>query len=84
MMAPWQLFFQQSNVIDKRITPRRISYDTATLPDEELLSLALDVVKGVVGRGAAERFREYTYEFARGKFTEVDSPAWWISAAVAR
>src|ERR1700681_517817 len=28
-VAPWQLFFQQSNVIDKRITPRWISYERA-------------------------------------------------------
>src|SRR5664279_2505342 len=26
-VAPWQLFFQQSNVVDKRITPRFISYE---------------------------------------------------------
>ena len=26
-VAPWQLFFQQSNVIDKRITPRWIGYE---------------------------------------------------------
>jgi len=28
-VAPWQLFFQQSNVIDKRITPRFIPYERA-------------------------------------------------------
>ena len=28
-VAPWQLFFQQSNVIDKRITPRFIQYERA-------------------------------------------------------
>jgi len=28
-VAPWQLFFQQSNVIDKRITPRFIAYERA-------------------------------------------------------
>jgi Mn2+/Fe2+ NRAMP family transporter len=28
-VAPWQLFFQQSNIIDKRITPRFISYERA-------------------------------------------------------
>jgi Mn2+/Fe2+ NRAMP family transporter len=28
-VAPWQLFFQQSNVIDKRITPRFIGYEQA-------------------------------------------------------
>ncbi len=26
-VAPWQLFFQQSNVVDKRITPRWIGYE---------------------------------------------------------
>ncbi|HET7419551.1 MAG TPA: NRAMP family divalent metal transporter [Candidatus Dormibacteraeota bacterium] len=28
-VAPWQLFFQQSNVIDKRITPRWLGYEKA-------------------------------------------------------
>jgi Mn2+/Fe2+ NRAMP family transporter len=28
-VAPWQLFFQQSNVIDKRITPRFMKYERA-------------------------------------------------------
>jgi Mn2+/Fe2+ NRAMP family transporter len=30
-IAPWQLFFQQSYVIDKRITPRFIKYEKADL-----------------------------------------------------
>jgi Mn2+/Fe2+ NRAMP family transporter len=30
-IAPWQLFFQQSYVIDKRITPRFITYERADL-----------------------------------------------------
>ncbi len=30
-IAPWQLFFQQSYVIDKRITPRFMSYEKADL-----------------------------------------------------
>ena len=30
-VAPWQLFFQQSYVIDKRITPRFIRYEKADL-----------------------------------------------------
>jgi Mn2+/Fe2+ NRAMP family transporter len=30
-IAPWQLFFQQSYVIDKRITPRFIAYEKADL-----------------------------------------------------
>jgi NRAMP (natural resistance-associated macrophage protein)-like metal ion transporter len=28
-VAPWQLFFQQSNVVDKRITPRWLGYERA-------------------------------------------------------
>jgi Mn2+/Fe2+ NRAMP family transporter len=28
-VAPWQLFFQQSNIIDKRITPRWVNYERA-------------------------------------------------------
>ncbi len=28
-VAPWQMFFQQSNVIDKRITPRWLEYEKA-------------------------------------------------------
>ncbi|MGO8883102.1 MAG: NRAMP family divalent metal transporter [Streptosporangiaceae bacterium] len=43
-VAPWQLFFQQSNVIDKRITPRFIGYERA---DTTLGSLV------VVGSAAA-------------------------------
>ena len=32
-VAPWQLFFQQSYVIDKRIMPRFIPYEKADLRD---------------------------------------------------
>ncbi len=28
-VAPWQLFFQQSNIVDKRITPRYLNYERA-------------------------------------------------------
>ncbi len=43
-VAPWQLFFQQSNVVDKRITPRFIGYERA---DTFLGSIVV-----VVGAGA--------------------------------
>ncbi|MDQ6822151.1 MAG: Nramp family divalent metal transporter [Actinomycetota bacterium] len=42
-VAPWQLFFQQSNVIDKRITPRWINY--------ERLDTWIGAVVVVVGAG---------------------------------
>jgi Mn2+/Fe2+ NRAMP family transporter len=31
-VAPWQLFFQQSNIVDKRITPRWIAYERLRRP----------------------------------------------------
>ncbi|MDE2565622.1 MAG: divalent metal cation transporter [Burkholderiales bacterium] len=42
-VAPWQLFFQQSYVIDKRITPRFIRYERLDL----WIGIALVVVGGV-------------------------------------
>jgi NRAMP (natural resistance-associated macrophage protein)-like metal ion transporter len=43
-VAPWQLFFQQSYVIDKRITPRFIRY--------EKVDLCIGIVVVVLGAGA--------------------------------
>ena len=43
-VAPWQLFFQQSNVVDKRITPRWIKYERA--------DTAIGVVLTEIGAGA--------------------------------
>jgi len=43
-VAPWQLFFQQSNIVDKRITPRWINY--------ERIETVLGAVVVVVGAGA--------------------------------
>jgi Mn2+/Fe2+ NRAMP family transporter len=42
-IAPWQLFFQQSYVIDKRITPRFIAYEKADL----WLGIALVIIGAV-------------------------------------
>ncbi|MGN6795329.1 MAG: NRAMP family divalent metal transporter [Streptosporangiaceae bacterium] len=44
-VAPWQLFFQQSNVIDKRITPRFIRYERA---DTFLGSLVVVISAAVI------------------------------------
>ena len=43
-VAPWQLFFQQSNIVDKRITPRWIPY--------ERIDTLLGAVIVVLGAGA--------------------------------
>jgi Mn2+/Fe2+ NRAMP family transporter len=42
-IAPWQLFFQQSYVVDKRITPRFMAYERADL----WLGIVLVVIGGV-------------------------------------
>jgi hypothetical protein len=42
-VAPWQLFFQQSNVVDKRITPRWIRYERADL----WIGIAIVMIGGV-------------------------------------
>ncbi|GAC1514584.1 MAG: Nramp family divalent metal transporter [Chloroflexota bacterium] len=43
-VAPWQLFFQQSNVIDKRLTPRWMAYERA--------DLSIGAIVVIVGAGA--------------------------------
>ncbi len=43
-VAPWQLFFQQSNIVDKRITPRWINY--------ERLDTVIGAFVVVIGAGA--------------------------------
>jgi Mn2+/Fe2+ NRAMP family transporter len=47
-VAPWQLFFQQSYVIDKRITPRFIRYEKADL----LIGIGVVIVGGAAIMGA--------------------------------
>ena len=47
-VAPWQLFFQQSYVIDKRITPRFIRYEKADL----WIGIVIVVVGGAALMGA--------------------------------
>lgn len=63
-VAPWQLFFQQSYVIDKRITPRFIRY--------QRLDLWLGIVLVVIGGVAMMAFAAETFagqaEF--GNFTD--------------
>ena len=52
-VAPWQLFFQQSYVIDKRITPRFIRY--------ERLDLWLGIALVVIGAVAMMSFTAATF-----------------------
>jgi NRAMP (natural resistance-associated macrophage protein)-like metal ion transporter len=53
-VAPWQLFFQQSNIVDKRITPRWINYERA---DTVLGSLVVVIAATALVVTAAFAFR---------------------------
>jgi Mn2+/Fe2+ NRAMP family transporter len=63
-IAPWQLFFQQSYVIDKRITPRYMKYEKADL----WIGIAIAIVGGaaVMGMTAAA----FAGTKAAGNFTD--------------
>src|SRR5438034_676194 len=63
-VAPWQLFFQQSNCVDKRITPRWLDYEKA--------DTALGAVVVVVGAAAiiVARASAFTGTSAFGHFTD--------------
>ncbi len=77
-IAPWQLFFQQSYIIDKRITPRFISYERADL----WIGIALVVI------GAAAMFGFSDAVFAGhagfGNFTSAAGIAQGLGANVSR
>ena len=68
-IAPWQLFFQQSYVIDKRITPRFMSYAKA--------DLWIGIVMVIVGAAAMMAFTAAAFdgkpEF--GAFTDAGAVA---------
>jgi len=63
-VAPWQLFFQQSYVIDKRITPRFIRYQKADL----WIGIVMVVIGGVAMMGFAAQTFAGQPEF--GNFTD--------------
>ena len=63
-VAPWQLFFQQSYIIDKRITPRFIRY--------ERVDLWIGILFVVVGAGAMMAFSAVAFAGTpgQGHFTD--------------
>ena len=63
-IAPWQLFFQQSYVIDKRITPRFMAYEKA--------DLAIGIVFVVAGAAAMMAFTAAAFagQDGAGHFTD--------------
>jgi Mn2+/Fe2+ NRAMP family transporter len=71
-IAPWQLFFQQSYVIDKRITPRFIKYEKADL----WIGIAIVVVGAAALMGATAA----AFAGTHGAFTDSAGLARGIAA----
>ncbi len=77
-VAPWQLFFQQSYVIDKRITPRFIRYEKA--------DLWIGIVVVVLGAGAIMGFTAAAFagHAGAGHFTDAAGLAMGLQAHAGR
>ncbi|AIF48759.1 Nramp family divalent metal transporter [Dyella japonica] len=73
-VAPWQLFFQQSYVIDKRITPRFMTY--------EKIDLVVGIVLVIIGAIAMMGFSAATFAGRpeMGQFTDAAA----VASGVAR
>jgi Mn2+/Fe2+ NRAMP family transporter len=75
-VAPWQLFFQQSNVVDKRITTRWISYERAdTVIGSFVVVIGAAVIIAVTAFGFAGTARH-------GHFTDAGGVARGLAATV--
>ncbi|RJQ79053.1 divalent metal cation transporter [Pseudonocardiaceae bacterium YIM PH 21723] len=66
-VAPWQLFFQQSNVVDKRITPRWIRYERA--------DLWIGIVVVMLGATALMAVTAFGLHGVAGEFTDTGAVA---------
>ena len=75
-VAPWQLFFQQSNVVDKRITPRWIPYERA-----DTVIGAFVVVIGAMAIMIATAFA-FQHTPLAGHFVNAQSVATGIGARI--
>ena len=75
-VAPWQLFFQQSNVVDKRITPRWIGYERAdTVIGSFVVVIGAAVLIGVTASGLGGTV-------PHGHFTDAGAVATGLGRAV--
>jgi NRAMP (natural resistance-associated macrophage protein)-like metal ion transporter len=68
-VAPWQLFFQQSYVVDKRITPRFIRYERVDL----WLGIGLVIIGGVAMMAFSAAAFEGSVQF--GQFKDASAVA---------
>jgi len=72
-VAPWQLFFQQSNIVDKRITPRFINYERADTVLGSLVVVAGAACLMIIATFAA------SHTHTVGQFTDAGGTAQLLS-----
>src|ERR1700730_2749697 len=77
-VAPWQLFFQQSYVVDKRITPRFMTYEKADL----WIGIVVVLIGGAAIMGATTAAFAGTKGF--GTFTDSAGLAAGLAASAGR
>jgi Mn2+/Fe2+ NRAMP family transporter len=77
-VAPWQLFFQQSYVIDKRITPRFMRYEKADL----IIGIGIVIVGGAAIMGAMTA--AFAGTAAAGHYTDAAGLATGLAAYAGR
>ena len=75
-VAPWQLFFQQSNVIDKRLTPRWMAYERA--------DTMIGAIVVIVGAAALMIATAFAFEGTRlfGQFGDAGTAARQLARTV--
>ena len=77
-VAPWQLFFQQSNIVDKRITPRWINYERAdTVVGSFVTIFAASLLMAVVATA-------FAHTPLSGNFTNAEGVATGLQHYVSR
>jgi Mn2+/Fe2+ NRAMP family transporter len=77
-VAPWQLFFQQSYVIDKRITPRFMRYEKADL----WIGIGIVVIGGAAIMGATAM--AFAHSPVAGQFTDTAGLAAGLQASAGK
>ncbi|HVB51946.1 MAG TPA: NRAMP family divalent metal transporter [Acidimicrobiales bacterium] len=66
-VAPWQLFFQESNIVDKRITPRWLNYERAdTIIGSFIVVVVASIIVAVCAVGLSTHGGTTSYTNALG------------------